>query len=206
MPIRKPRLKAVRRLGTPLPGLTRKDAERKPYPPGQHGQQAGGRRRKKSEYRAQLEEKQKVRLHYGVTETQLRRYLATALRSPGVTGEALLALLERRLDNVVFRLGLAPTIPAARQLVSHGHVRVNGRRVDRASALVDTGDTVAIAPRAREIPTVVDGAERGPVVKLPSYLARDPDDSYAGRVIGPPARADVPFVVNEAAVIEFYAR
>ena len=131
---RGPRLKAIRRLGTPLPGLTRKTADKKPYPPGQHGQGGapGGRggRRKQSEYGRQLLEKQKLRLNYGVSERQLRNYMAQATRQGGKTGEALLALLERRLDNVVFRLGLAPTIPAARQLVGHGHVRVDGKRVD----------------------------------------------------------------------------
>ena len=121
-----PRLKILRRLGIPLPGLTRKDGERRPYPPGAHGQKPV--RRKKHDFRRQLEEKQKVRFHYGVTETQLRRALETATRLPGNTGDNLLALLERRLSNVVFRLGFAPTIPAARQLVSHGHVHLDGRR------------------------------------------------------------------------------
>lgn len=204
MPKRGPRLKITRRLGVELPGLTRKDASKRPTPPGQHG--AKSARRRKSEYRKQLEEKQKLRYQYGVTETQLRRYLATALRQPGVTGEALLALLERRLDNVVWRLGYAPTIPAARQLVSHGNVRVNNQRVDRASYQVDVGDTIALSTRARERPSVVEQVERGPTVKLPSHLARDPGDGMVARVIGTPVRGDVPFVVNEAAIIEYYAR
>lgn len=204
MPPRKPRLKAIRRLGTPLPGLTRKDAGRKPYPPGQHGRSAA--RRRKSEYRRQLEEKQKIRLHYGVGESQLRRYLTTALGQSGVTGETLLALLERRLDNVVFRLGFAPTIPSARQLVSHGHVQVNGRRLDRASYLVEPGDTISLASRVRELPVVVDSVARGPEVKLPGFLALDPSEPFTGRVLGTPARSDVPFIVEDAAVVEFYAR
>ena len=137
----RPRLKILRRLGVQLPGLTRKDGERRPTPPGQHGQTGG--RRKKSLFRKRLEEKQKVRFNYGVTEGQMRRYMATANGMPGVTGHNFLALLERRLDNVVFRLGLAPTIPAARQLVSHGHVLVNGRRVDRPSFLTEAGMTVS---------------------------------------------------------------
>jgi small subunit ribosomal protein S4 len=187
-----------------LPGLTRKDAERKPYPPGQHGQSRT--RRRKSDYRARLEEKQKLRFYYGVTENQLRRYFAHAAHTPGVTGEELLAHLERRLDNVVFRLGFAPTIPAARQLVSHGHVKVNGKRVDRPAFLVDIGETITLSARAREMPAVVESVEHGPQVKLPSYLSRDPDDKYTGRVIANPARADVPFIVDEAAIVEFYAR
>ena len=167
MPRRGPRLKVIRRLGTLLPGLARKEADRKAYPPGQHG--PAGARRKKSDFRRRFEEKQKVRFHYGVSETQLRRYFAMALRRPVATGEALLSILERRLDNVIFRLGLAPTIPAARQLVSHGHVLVNGRRVNR-------------------------------------YLALDPADKFTARVISTPARADVPFLVDEAGIVEFYAR
>jgi small subunit ribosomal protein S4 len=207
MPVRRPRLKLVRRLGVQLPGLTRKDSERRPYPPGQHGPTGGGRRRKTSEYRRLLEEKQKVRFNYGISESQLRRYLQRAQRMPGKTGENLLALAERRLDNVVFRLGFAPTIPAARQLVSHGHVRVNGRRVDRASYLVVPGDAVALPTgRVRERPQIREAIERGPQLRLPSYLALDPDDRHAGRVIGTPMRADVPFPVAESAIVEFYAR
>jgi small subunit ribosomal protein S4 len=206
MPPRRPRLKVLRRLGVQLPGLTRKDSERRPHPPGQHGA-GGGRRRKTSEYRRLLEEKQKVRFNYGISEAQLRRYLARAGRMPGKTGENLLALVERRLDNVVFRLGFAPTIPAARQLVSHGHVRVNGLRVDRASYLVDVGDAVSLPPgRVRERPAVVEAIERGPQVRLPSFLALDPDDRFAGRVIGTPLRSDVPIQVAESAIVEFYAR
>jgi small subunit ribosomal protein S4 len=208
MPVRRPRLKVVRRLGVQLPGLTRKDAGRRPHPPGQHGLAAGGRgRRRTSEYRRLLEEKQKVRFNYGITEAQLRKYLERAQRLPGKTGENLLSLVERRLDNVVFRLGFAPTIPAARQLVSHGHIRVNGLRVDRASYLVSAGETVSLPPgKVRERPQVVEAVQRGPQVRLPGYLALDPDDRYTGRVIATPQRADVPFQVAESAIVEFYAR
>ena len=200
----RPRLKIVRRLGVQLPGLTRKDGERRPTQPGQHGHTGG--RRKKSLFRKRLEEKQKVRFNYGVTEGQMRRYMATANGMPGVTGHNFLALLERRLDNVVFRLGLAPTIPAARQLVSHGHVLVNGRRVDRPSFLAEPGMTVSLAPKAREVPGVLASVERGPQVKLPGYLALDPDDRFTGRVLSAPQRHDVPFVVEESAIVEHYAR
>ena len=125
---------------------------------------------------------------------------------PGVTGHNLLALLERRLDNVVFRLGFAPTIPAARQLVSHGHILVDGRRVDIASFLVESGMTVAVGPKAREGVSVLAAVERGPQLRLPGYLALDPDDKFTGRVIGSPMRFDIPFVVDEAAIVEHYAR
>ncbi len=204
MPPRKPRVKVIRRLGTPLPGLTRKQPEWKTYPPGQHG--PGGRRRKPSTYKTRLEEKQKLRWNYGVSERQLRRYFDRAIKESGPTGENLLALLERRLDNVVFRLGLAPTIPAARQLVSHGHVRVNNHRLDRASYLVEIGDTITVGNKARNNPAVMQAVKHGPEIRLPSYLVLDPDDPFTGRVVGPPARNDVSLLVDEAAIVEFYAR
>jgi small subunit ribosomal protein S4 len=202
MPLTGPRLKVIRRLGTPLPGLTRKSAEKRPRPPGQHG---AARRATKTDYRKRLEEKQKLRFHYGISERQLRRYFAEAVRRRGVTGETLLSLLERRLDNVVFRLGLAPTIPAARQLVTHGHVRVNGRRVDRAAALVDKGDEVSLSPRARENKGIAESVLNGPQVALPGYLERGAD-GLSGRVAGDVSRPDIPFIVDETAIVEFYAR
>ena len=210
MPERRPRLRQIRRFGTPLPGLTRKEPDWKTYPPGQHGPSGtrGGRggARKRSEYGRQLMEKQKLRLNYGVSERQMRNYLAKALGEHGVTGEALLSILERRLDNVVFRVGLAATIPSARQLVAHGHVRVNGRRVDRPGYLVEVGDVITVSGKARNIPNVVDQVQRGPEVKLPGYLAVDPSDKFTARVVTLPTRADVPLIVDEAAVVEFYAR
>jgi len=206
MPKSRPRLKIIRRFGIQLPGLTRKSAEKKPYPPGQHGQSTA-KRRKTSEFRRLLEEKQKVRFNYGVSEGQLRRYMAIARKMPGKTGDNLLAVLERRLDNVVFRMGFAPTIPAARQLVSHGNVRVNGKRNDRPSYLTESGDEVSIATgKTRERVSLIEAVERGPQLRLPSYLAIDPSDKFAGRVIGTPMRQDVPFPVNGQSIVEFYAR
>ena len=203
MVTRAARVKSIRRLGTPLPGLTRKEAA-----PG--AQTPGGRRarrpQQKSAYRLRLEEKQKLRLHYGITETQLRRAFEEARRQGGVTGTLLLSLLERRLDNVVFRLGFAPTIPAARQLVGHGHVLVDGKRVDRPGQLVERGQSISVAPRAREIPNVAESAAAGPQVQLPGYLTRDQSDPFTGTVAGDPQRADVPFIVDEQAIVEFYAR
>jgi small subunit ribosomal protein S4 len=204
MPPRKPRLKVIRRLGTALPGLTRKQPEWKTYPPGQHG--VSVKRKKASTYRMRLEEKQKLRWNYLISERQLRRYFERASKETGATGENLLAHLERRLDNVVFRLGIAPTIPAARQLVSHGHVRVNNRRLDKPSYQVAIGDTITVDEKTRRNATVQSNVERGPEVRLPSFLAIDPDDKFTGRVIGQPARSDVSFVVDEAAIVEFYAR
>jgi small subunit ribosomal protein S4 len=204
MPERGPRLRQIRRFGTPLPGLTRKSPRDGANPPGMHG--PSPRRRRRSGYAVQLEEKQKVRLNYGLTESQLRHYFRRALREPGVTGEILLTMIERRLDNVVFRLGFAPTIPAARQLVSHGHVYVDGRRVDRAGYEVKVGQTIALAPRTREVPDVAASIERGPQLRLPGWLALDPSDRAAGRVVAPPTRGDVPILVDDAAIVEFYAR
>jgi small subunit ribosomal protein S4 len=198
-----PRVKVIRRLGTPLPGLTRKSTEKRPHPPGQHG--LGKRRTTKSDYRRRLEEKQKLRFHYGITERQLRNYFEEAARTRGVTGEVLLGLLERRLDNVVFRLGLAPTIPSARQLVTHGHVLVNGRRVDRAAAQVQRGDDIAVSEKGRHIPGVVSAVENGPQVALPGYLEHGAD-RFTGRVTGEVGRQDVPFLVDDTAIVEFYAR
>ena len=152
MPVRGPRLKILRRLGVALPGLSRKCDARAPATP--------ARRRQPSAHRRRLEETQKVRLNYGVSARQLIRYLEAASAMPGHTGENLLRLLERRLDNVVFRLGFAPTIPAARQLVVHGHVRVDGARVDRPGYLLRIGETISLAPRARAHATLRIAAER----------------------------------------------
>lgn len=199
-----PRLKAIRRFGTPLPGLTRKQADEKTFPPGQHGPRL--KRQRKSAYRERLEEKQKLRLHYGISESQLQRYFGQAAARPGVTGEILLARLERRLDNVVFRLGFAPTVPAARQLVSHGHILVDGFRVDIPSYAVDPGNTISVSPRGRQIPYVIEAVQHGSEIGLPGYLALAPDDPFTGRMTGLPTRDDVPFIVNETAIVEFYAR
>lgn len=204
MSIRRPRLKILRRLATPLPGLTRKSARPDALPPGAAG--AARSRRRPSAHRRRLEEKQKVRFNYGVTERQLRRYLEAARRMPGRTGENLLLLLERRLDNVVFRLGLAPTIPAARQLVGHGHVQVGGRRVDRPGYMLGVGETVSLDAAARRRPALRASAEHGPMLRVPGYLQHLPDDDCAGRLIGLPVRADVPITVRESLIVEHYAR
>ena len=200
---RGPRRKVVRRLGVALDGLTRKTAGEGALPPGQHG--ATGARRKLSQYGVRLREKQKLRYYYGITETQLRRYYERARRQEGPTGENLLALLERRLDNVVFRLGLAPTIPGARQLVSHGHVAVNGHRVTFPAYEVKIGDVVAAREGSRSHQSIAAGATNGPSLAVPSYITRA-DDHLGGAVTGMPARPDIPLDINESLVVEFYAR
>jgi small subunit ribosomal protein S4 len=200
---RGPRRKVVRRLGVALDGLTRKAAGDRAFPPGQHG--VSGARRKLSQYGVRLREKQKLRYYYGITETQLRRYYERARRQDGPTGANLLALLERRLDNVVFRLGLAPTIPGARQLVSHGHIAVNGARVTYPAYEVKRSDVVSAHERSRTHQSIVGGATNGPTLALPSYLTRA-DDHLGGSVSGMPSRQDVPLDINESLVVEFYAR
>ena len=197
-----PRRRVVRRLGVDLPGLTRETAEDRAYPPGQHGQ---GRRKRPSEYAVRLAEKQKLRFNYGLTELQLRNYLDRAARMPGTTGANLLQLLERRLDNVVFRLGLAPTIPAARQLVRHGHILVDGRRTSVPAYDVRPGQRIEVRPESREHPLVAEGAAQGPELRLPTYLERF-DDGLGGRCTGVPDRQDIPVQVDERMVVEFYAR
>lgn len=198
MPLHRPRLKIVRRLGTTLPGLTRK------APKDDRAVVRG--RRKPSAYRRRLEEKQKVRFNYGVSEGQMRRYLDAARRQPGPVGENLLLLLERRLDSVAFRLGLAPTIRAARQLVAHGHVYVDGRRLDRPGHLVEIGDVISLSQGARGCASLRASAEQGPRLRVPSHLRRDPGDPFAGRVVAHPSRSDVPLPVRESLIVEFYAR
>jgi small subunit ribosomal protein S4 len=190
-------------LGAALDGLTRKGLSDRAFPPGQHG--AGGVRRKLSQYGVRLREKQKLRYYYGITETQLRRYYERARRQEGPTGENLLTLLERRLDNVVFRLGLAPTIPAARQLVSHGHITVNGQRVSFPAYEVKMGDVVSAREASRTHQTIREGATNGPSIAIPSYVTRA-EDHFSGSMTGTPSRQDVPMDINESLVVEFYAR
>ena len=198
---RGPRLKIVRRFQEPLPGLTQKNGERRPYPPGQHGP---GRRGKVSDYRVRLDEKQKLRLNYGLTERQLRRYYRRATKTKGDTGALLLCLLESRLDNTVFRAGFAPTVPAARQLVNHGHVRVNGKRVDIASYSLASGQVVSLTDDAKKIPMVAT-ALQGRALELPSYLSVDESLAQAS-VTSLPQREDVPVEVQEQLIIEYYSR
>jgi small subunit ribosomal protein S4 len=201
-----PRRRIVRRLGIVLSGLTRHTPDERPYPPGQHGQATAGRRRRDSEYGLRLREKQKLRYYYGVSETQLNTYAKRAARRSGPTGENLLSLLELRLDNVVFRLGFAPTIPAARQLITHGHIRVNGRKVSYPAYALSVGDRVEVRDKSRQHGLIAEGAERGPELALPSYLERSPD-GFSGRLRATPAREDVPIPdLKESWVVEYYAR
>lgn len=196
---RGPRLRITRRLGTDLPGLTRKLADRRPQPPGQHGH---GRQRF-SEFKKQLYEKQKLRFNYGVSERQLRNLFVEAQRSRDPAGKALLRLLEQRLDNAIFRLGLAPTIPAARQLVVHGHILVDGRKVDRPSFRIETGQEISVKPKSRNMVAIQESVA-APTLRMPSYLTFD-SGSMTGKVNALPERDDVPVAVDEQLVVEYYS-
>lgn len=196
-----PRLKKMRSLGIDLPGLSRKSIERRPYPPGQHGPKA---RRKVSDFGKQLGEKQKLRLNYGLGERQMRRYMIEARRSKTASGDKLVELLERRLDNVVFRAGFAPTIPAARQLVAHGHLMVNGRRVDIPSFQVKVGDVVAVKEKSRELKTIAESLESQHLAR-PEWLDVSKDQKNA-KMRELPGRESVPFQIDLQQVVEYYAK
>ncbi|RZM76033.1 30S ribosomal protein S4 [Leptolyngbya iicbica] len=196
---RGPRLRVVRRLGE-LPGLSRK-SPRKAYPPGQHGQA----RKKKTEYAIRLEEKQKLRFNYGVSEKQLVRYVKKARRAGGSTGLVILQLLEMRLDNTIFRLGFAPTIPAARQLVNHGHITVNGRVLDIASYQCRPGDVIAVRDRDASKKMVTANLEFPGLANVPTHLELD-KDKLAAKVNGIIDREWVALNVNELLVVEYYSR
>jgi len=165
------------------------------------GARPGGRRRKVSEYGLQLLEKQKVKAIYGVQERQFRRYYAEAVRLPGVTGRNLLQLLERRLDNVVYRIGFARSRPMARQMVSHRHVLVNGKKLNIPSYLVRPGEAISLTETGAQMPTVVE--EIASNRSLPRWIERD--DGTA-RVTQLPSREDVDLPINEEMIVEFYSR
>ncbi len=195
-----PRVKVIRALGTELPGLTTKKMERRPYPPGQHGQA----RKKLTEYAIRLREKQKVRLNYGVSERQLRLLMSEAKSGGGATGHKLIELLERRLDNVVFRAGFARTIPGARQLVNHGHILVNGKRVDIASYRVEKGEVITIREKSKALASVAAGASVADGFQTP-WLEVDRANAKA-TVAGLPDETAVLFPLNMQLVVEFYSQ
>lgn len=195
-----PRLRACRALGIELPGLTRKKAERRPYPPGQHG----GARRKISEYGLRLIEKQKLCMNYGLTDRQLQRLFVEARRRPGNTADLLIELLERRLDNVIFRAGFARTIPAARQLVCHGHIQVDGTKVDIASFRVRQRQVVALRERSKALDTVTHSLSTPLPFPTPWLTLDEPARSVT--VSGLPGADSIPFPINMQLVVEFYSR
>ncbi len=199
---RGPRLKKCRAVGMVLPGLTTAVDLRRAYPPGEHGTR---RRPKHSDYKIRLAEKQKCRWHFGVLEKQFQRYVVRASRMKGAAGQNLIRLLQSRLDNIVWRLGLGRTMPQARQLVVHGHIEVNGRRVDRPSFQVSPGDTITVRERSRNKPFITAVIEQSSVQLRPSWLEFDPAKA-TGKLNAAPEPADLPFELNENAIIEFYSQ
>ena len=177
--------------------------EKRPYPPGEHGQKRT--RRRVSDYGIQLREKQKLRRIYGILERQFRRYFAQATRRSGVTGEALLQFLERRLDNVVWRLGFASSRALARQLVSHGHFTVNDRRVNIPSYQVRQGDTVAVTGSSRSLPPIISSVATAGGRRLPPWLEIE-GDAMRGAVLSLPARDEIDTQIQEELVVEYYSR
>lgn len=197
------RFKIQRRLGTELPGLGKAGAlERRPYPPGENG----NKRRKYSDFALRLEEKQKIRNHYDLREKQLRRFIRDAK-----TGTAsnwiskLVGLLECRLDNVIFRLGFAPSIRSARQLASHGHVRVNGKKVDIGSFVVPQGAKITLTAKAQQNQIVLQ-AQKAPRLEVPDYLRKDTEGGQEiGVVHAIPGIEHVPFQFDSGLLTEYYA-
>jgi small subunit ribosomal protein S4 len=189
-----------RRVGAPLCGRANCPANKRPYPPGQHGR---GRKRF-SEYQVRLLEKQKLRAIYGVNEAQMRRYYDRASRARGVTGEELIRQLETRLDAVVLRLGFALTMRQARQLVSHGHVLLDGKRVNVPSARVKEGQTIEVSGKAKNFVSVREAIEITP--EPPSYLYRNKDE-LQGTLSRVPERSEIPLPVEveERLIIEYYS-
>src|ERR1700682_5153350 len=197
-----PKTKVSRRYGVQIFGPS-KSLERKNYPPGMHGPK--GSRRKQSEYAIALGEKQKLRYQYGLLERQFRRIFENALRKRGVTGETLLQLLETRIDNVVFRLGLANTRSAARQLVSHRHVLVNGRTVNVSSYNVKAGDEIAIKDRPKSRQLALRNLELTQIAPVPECLIAH-RDALSGKVSRIPPRDEMQPMVNEQLIVELYSR
>ncbi|MBL8115069.1 MAG: 30S ribosomal protein S4 [Acidobacteria bacterium] len=175
--------------------------ERRNFPPGQHGK----RRSKILGYGIQLREKQKLKRFYGLLETQFRLTFEAAERMRGVTGENLLSLLERRLDNVVHRLGFAASRAQARQLVRHGHVRVNGKKVNIPSYLVDAGATVAVKEKSQKNPLIASAVETAKGRGVPAWLELNATD-FTGKVLSRPKREHVPLVINEKLIVELYSK
>lgn len=196
-----PKHKLCRRLGSCIWGSPKCPSVKRPYAPGVHGP---NRRGKLSVYGQQLQDKQRIRLHYGLMERQMRKTFEEAQRMGGVTGTNLLTLLESRLDSIVYRLGFAPTIHAARQLVVHGHIAVNGEKTTKSAYQVKPGMTVAVREKSRKIPMIVEGAENPPS-QLPEYLERPPK-AFEGRMISAPNMETLPFKADTAGIIGFYSR
>ena len=196
-----PRVKKMRALGVDLPGLSRKTIAKRPYRPGEHGQDS----QRPKDYKLRLIEKQKLRFNYGISERQLRRIIREAIRSKTLTGDKIIELLERRLDNVVFRGGLAPTIPAARQIVNHNHITVNNKRVNIASYRVKIGDVIRPREKSLKLEPIQIALLDGPELRHPEWLEFD-ESTVSIRIMSLPKADTVPFPLELPLVIEYYSR
>jgi small subunit ribosomal protein S4 len=197
-----PRTKKARALGEPIFGSD-KAFDKKKYGPGQHG--PSKRRRQKSDYAFQLMEKQKAKYTYGVLERQFRNLFEKASRKKGVTGEILLQLLESRLDNVVFRLGISPTRRGARQLVSHKHVLVNGVITNVASSQIKPGDIVSVRGKSQNLPAITDSVASKSDIRNFGWLEWNPD-KMQGKFLEYPEREKIPEKINEQLIVELYSK
>lgn len=195
-----PKTKIARKFGEPIFGED-KVLAKKNYPPGQHG---ANRRRKTSEYGQQLREKQKAKYTYGVLERQFRNLFEHAARTKGITGEVLLQLLESRLDNVVYRLGLAPSRPAARQLVLHKHICVNGKTVNIPSYRVVAGDVITVREQSKNLEVITDCVSGFNHAKYP-WIEWD-ESIKGGKFLHMPERADIPETIKEQLIVELYSK
>jgi len=196
-----PKSRIARKFDDPIYGPD-KNYEKRKYPPGQHGQDK--RRRKTSEYGVQLMEKQKAKYTYGILEKQFRNLFQKASRSKGVTGEVLLQLLESRLDNVVFRLGVAPTRASARQLVSHKHITVNGDLVNIPSYTLRAGDVVGVRAKSKSLEVITDSLSM-PRASKSSWLEWDTHEMQ-GKFLHIPSREDIPERIKEQLIVELYSK
>ena len=196
-----PRCRICRQLGFSVCGSDRCALQRRSTPPGMHPKL----RPRVSEYKKRLVEKQKLRFSYWVSERQFRNYVRKAFGKPGISGETLLSLLERRLDNIVYRLGFAPTLLAARQLVVHGHILVNGLKVDRPSNLLREGDVVSLREKSKKILLVEEGLAKSRARPELPYLQVD-KANLTGTLTSVPERAQIPLEINEAIIMEHYSR
>ncbi len=195
------RCKICRQLNFPVCGSERCALTRRSTPPGMHPDL----RRRQSEYKKRMIEKQKLRFSYWVSERQFRNYAKEAFRRPGIPGETLLSLLERRLDNMVYRLGFAPTLLAARQLVVHGHILVNGQKVDRPSYTLKPRDMVSPKEKSERMGLIEEGLARSPARPLLPYLGVD-KENLRGTLTSIPERAQIPLEISEGLIIEHYTR
>lgn len=195
-----PKTKISRKFGEPIFGAN-KALQKKAYPPGQHGR---GRRRKQSEYAVQLAEKQKAKYTYGLLEKQFANIFDKASRKSGITGEILLQLLEARLDNTVYRLGIAPTRRAARQLVGHKHITVNGAIVNIPSFTLKENDIVGVREKSKSLEAITDSLATNASKKF-SWLEWEATD-MAGKFLNPPTREEIPENIKEQLIVELYSK